>query len=210
MRRLWILISGYNDANGLERAARSVRGAWPDPDRCPIVYADGAYSKFPHDRPHSTDGTAEVAARWATFVVTWPVASPTEFLKRSSYWAGLPGDLALIVDTDETVEASDPEAIFALDFDSYGVPLRDSTDPPGTVHCRPHRLFNVTPSIHHWGAHEAVFDPSGRIYMKRPLDPAMLSLVHHPRQPEREALKVDYYQTGIREDESSFRYLCRT
>lgn len=207
MRRLWILISGYNDARGLERACQSVRKLWPDPDRVPIIYADGAYDKFPHQDPVSTPDVFEVAERFCTFIIRWPVAAPTEFLKRTAYWAGNEGDYVLILDTDETVESACPQRIpDGLTEAVYLEPLRaeGKQGPTGRVL----RMFRVENSIHHWGSHESVF--VGHVQRKRMFSKPceLLTIVHESRwdQARKDAKRV-YYGVGIHQDEREFRRL---
>ena len=205
--RLWTLISGYDDADGLERACRSVRGVWPSADRAPIVYADGAYEKFPHKSPASGSKVFEVAERFASLVVAWPVAAPTEFLKRSSYWAGDPGDYALVLDCDETLAAPPLEEVLEkLSGSSYLIPLKS----PGSDYVGAWilRLFRVGAGIHHWGAHEVVFEGVSQRKRGGAGKFSEISIVHHPRSNDLYLInKRVYYGKGIREDEGSFRQL---
>lgn len=204
--RLWILISGYDDPAGLERACRSVRRIWSDADRFPIVYADGAYERFPHASHRSSFETFDTARRWASLIVEWPIAAPTEYLKRTSYWIGDPGDYALILDTDEEIMANGGAGILErLGAESYLLPIRD---PAGRGDGWVHRLFRVEAGIHHWGAHEAVFAGGGSQRRRASAVPIRdLTIVHHPCSADRRRAKQEYYRNGIQADESSFRQL---
>ena len=201
--RLWILVSGFDDAAGLRRLCESVRRFFPSADSVPIVYADGAYAKFPHERPQSKSDVFEVANRFASLIVDWPVPAPTEFIKRSSYWIGKPGDYVLILDSDEElVECPAFEQLKEmLDHSSYKIPIA----PPDGLDSWAHRLFQVRPNGHHWGSHESVFfghDQQRRIRGKR-FD--KIKVLNHPAAPARQEKKILYYKKGIHRDERRFR-----
>ncbi len=204
MRRLWILISGYDDEIGLRRACESVRAIWPDPDRYPIIYADGAYERFPHADPRSPEGVFAVAEEFCSMVVPWPIASPTEFLKRTTYFAGNEGDYGLVLDTDETVQVAKPgDFPDTLSKPCYLIPLRL---PNRSVTGRVSRLFRIRSGIHHWGAHELVAYPE-RVNKRGQHDFCEgIQIVHHSHwEKVRRDNKQAYYNQGIKADEAEFR-----
>lgn len=206
MKRLWILISGYDDPAGLEKACRSVRKLWPDADRYPIVYADGVYQSFLSGdiHPRSAEVMA-IAEEHASLIVPWDAPAPTEFLKRSSYFAGNPGDYVLILDTDETLECKEPvKFLDTLRELAYLVPIRSER---GSSVGRISRIFRVQPEIHHWGAHEVVFANGRKIShdLKKALNSIMIVHAHGHWDERRLLRKRDYYTSGIRLDEQEFR-----
>jgi len=206
VKRLWILISGYDDPAGLEKACRSVRKLWADPDQYPIVYTDGVYEKFQKtgERPRTAEVMA-IAERFASLIVPWPVPAPTEFLKRSTYFVGNPGDYALILDTDETLECREPAKFLdSLKEVAYLVPIRSDG---GSGIGRISRVFKIRPAIHHWGAHEVVFVGKQQIVPGMKSNLQGLTIIHANRHWDRERLerKRHYYTSGIRFDEQAFR-----
>lgn len=207
--RIWTLISGYDDADALDRACQSVRQCWPDPDQAPIVYSDGAYSNFPHKLPQSGSDTLTVAYRWASLVIQWPVAAPTEYVKRSTYWAGAVGDYALILDSDETVEAPSIKDLQPLLLEpSYLLVIRapKASGDGGRIH----RLFRIESGIHHWGAHEAAFVGVHQRARGHATVLHDIKLTHHRRNnAQRDRDRRTYYEKidGIRKDEGTFRRL---
>lgn len=205
MKRLWILISGYEDARGLETACRSVRTLWPDPRTHPIVYSDGAYAKFPHDECKSSSVVLDVARKYASFIVEWPIASPTEYIKRTTYWAGNQGDYALILDADETVHSNTPAGVPRdLIEPAYLVGIR--TTKAKSHQGRVSRLFRIEKDIHHWGAHEVVFRGDRQLHRAQGKATDSLYIVHTKMcSEERRAAKKEYYGRGIQEDEADFR-----
>lgn len=71
-----------------------------------VVVVDGAYARFPHEMPHSTDATREIAWCYGAEWIPCPngQAWPTQVEKRSSYLVGEEGDWYLWIDADERVQ----------------------------------------------------------------------------------------------------------
>ena len=92
---IYICFSVYNESQYLEEALRSVKG------KGKIIVVDGAYKKFPHRNPFSTDGTLRIADKYADIIITFPKAWPSEIYKRNKYLMGKPGDFYLQMDGHE-------------------------------------------------------------------------------------------------------------
>ena len=178
--------------------------------RVPIVYADGAYEKFPHADPRSPEGVFKVADELCSMVIPWPVAAPTEYLKRTSYMVGNQGDYAMILDTDEMIECDKPGTFLeGLTADGYLVGLYRPAQKESGAYIA--RLFRIEQGFHHWGAHEVAwkrYEQKRRSQMNR-IDGLRISHHHDQWSEERRKKKQDYYikPEGIKSDEASFRRL---
>jgi len=86
----------YNEAQYLEESLKSIR------DKVDlIVVVDGAYKKFPHKIPWSTDGSLEIARRYTPYVIERDRAWESEIAKRNAYLIGSVGDIYLVIDGHE-------------------------------------------------------------------------------------------------------------
>jgi hypothetical protein len=84
----------FNEARHLEESLKSLR------DKVDlIVVVDGAYKKFAHKNSFSTDGTLEIAKRYADHLFL--MAEVSEIEKRNRYLIGIPGDVYIQVDGHE-------------------------------------------------------------------------------------------------------------
>ena len=86
----------YNEAAVLEEALQAVKGKVDK-----IIVVDGAYEKFPHQIPYSTDGSIEIAVRYADELISPRKAWKSEIEKRNAYLIGKPGDVYLTLDGHE-------------------------------------------------------------------------------------------------------------
>jgi len=88
--------SVYNEAQYLEKSLKSIR------DKVDfIIVIDGAYKKFPHKYPFSTDGTLKIAYKYADKVIETGEAWKSEVIKRNQYLIGEPGDVYIQIDGHE-------------------------------------------------------------------------------------------------------------
>lgn len=209
MKRLWILISGYNDYPGLRLLCKRVRNLWPDADRYPIVYVDGVYQDFPHSRSVSTDGSMDVARKYASFIISWSDPAPAEYLKRTPYFIGNEGDYVLILDCDEEPVINKPyEFLKNLSSTHYRVPFYNSGD--GAHISDMIRLIRVHNMMHHWGAHEHVFIKREVSLSRDAPLAADLRIIHYGdtfRSSARQKAKKKYYDEPIRRVEAPFRMI---
>jgi len=86
----------YNEAEFLEESLKSIRNKVDL-----IVAVDGAYKKFPHEFPFSTDGTLAIAKKYADKVIENSEAWESEIFKRNQYLIGKSGDIYLVIDGHE-------------------------------------------------------------------------------------------------------------
>ena len=88
--------SVFNEGQYLEESLKSIRD-YVDK----IVIVDGAYRKFPHKFPFSTDGTLRIAKKYADIIIETSKAWRSEIFKRNQYLAGEPGDIYFQIDGHE-------------------------------------------------------------------------------------------------------------
>ncbi len=105
----------YNEAEYFEEALLSIKGKVDK-----IVVVDGAYKKFPHEFPYSTDRTIEIALKYADqFIGSGNKPWKSEIVKRNQYLIGKPGDLYLIIDGHEIWTGD-----FIPPFGNYRIKMR--------------------------------------------------------------------------------------
>lgn len=91
------IIACYNVFNEVKHLEESILSLRDKVDL--IVVVDGAYKNFKHDSCYSTDGTLDIAKKYAHHLFLTPDAS--EIQKRNRYLIGIPGDIYLQVDGHE-------------------------------------------------------------------------------------------------------------
>lgn len=168
-----------------------------------VVCVDGPYAKFPHNNHKSTDGSLEIAEKYADFILPsgrehWA----DEVQKRNEYLTECnEGDWVFVVDADEEMTGTLSE----LEGDAYRVIIRNAkwnTDMPSF------RLFKMTEDTHYQGAHIAVFQNGVlRNNQAMPTLPdSACFLLHHNRDrpPARANLKGPYLN-WLKEHEREFR-----
>ena len=88
--------SVYDEIQYFEESLKSIR------DKVDlIVVIDGAYKKYPHKYPFSTDKTLLVANKYADKVIETAEPWKSEIIKRNQYLIGKPGDIYLQLDGHE-------------------------------------------------------------------------------------------------------------
>jgi hypothetical protein len=142
----------YNDTPALvERSLRSLR------QYCDHVIAiDGAFKDFPHDNPASTDGSLEVANKYAE-VIGAKAAWSSQMEKRNQYFIGGEGDYYLILDTDEYITGTLPKA-HELTEPAYKIPINTNGLICGTL-----RLIRHVDGMEYRESHAWIWDKQGRI-----------------------------------------------
>lgn len=118
------VINTYNDKDHIEKTLQSVKGKVDK-----IVVVDGAYADFPHDVPYSTDGTLDIAKKYADVLIECPnqKAWHDEMVKRSAYLIGNEGDWYLMIDADELFEG-DLEPLRTSKESDYFLPFTYEED----------------------------------------------------------------------------------
>lgn len=188
------VVSFYNEIQFLERCLRSLRGKADF-----IVGIDGAYISFPHDKPWSTDGTIELARKYADKVITTEKAWESQIVKRNQYLIGKEGDWYLMIDGDEEIAGS-LEGYETKDdwnislYRTDGVPMYPV-----------YRLFRHRQGMRYFGTHHCLMI-GGEILNKRKM-PSMpnCNIVHYnaERPRARREAKGEYYRS--RTEEREFR-----
>lgn len=191
-------INVFQDAAWLERCIASLEGKVKA-----IVVVDGAYEKFPHEKPWSTDGTLDIAKAKADVVVTRQTVWPTETDKRNHYIRYVPeGEWWLRIDADEELVGS-----FYTPFEGVCHQLMlDRTD--GAQSYPIHALFRRGGHSRYYGCHHAVW--YGQTLLTKdegvPVYPGVRLLHHHSeRSRERQLAKGKGYYPVIKEIECGFR-----
>ena len=90
--RLIAVYQIWNESQYLEESLKSIR------DKVDlIVIVDGAFKKFRHKVPWSTDGTIEIAKRYVDILIETKKPWKNEVTKRNQYLIGKPGDFYLVM-----------------------------------------------------------------------------------------------------------------
>lgn len=85
--RLIAVYNTFNEAQHLEESLKSIRDQVDF-----IVIVDGAYQKFPHEFPYSTDGTLKIARKYADKIIETTKPWKSEIFKKNHYLIGELGD----------------------------------------------------------------------------------------------------------------------
>ena len=174
----------YNEAKYLEESMKSIRDKV---DR--IIVVDGAYKKFPHDNPSSTDGTLEIALKYgAEFYLSKGVGGEpwdSEIEKRNWYLKGEIGDVYLVVDGHEIWKGAlpSPPGDYRLVIKKDGEWLRFP------------RMFRHREGIFYMNHHYELWDAKGKINDEFPEYPLLKGYFDHKDDCEKEragARKIYY------------------
>lgn len=143
----------FNDASTIERAILSIHEVADE-----VHIFDGAYADFPHDKPYSTDGTLEIAAKFSK-VIIHPCTEPykNQLVKRTKMFeVGHEGDMFFKFDGDEY--CTNPEIIRKS--------IQDMPDVAwawvlSNLYPRPYmttRIFKYQEGLHYEGRHHWLFN----------------------------------------------------
>lgn len=202
-------VNGFQDIDMLKHSLPALRKLVDV-----LVYVDGAYAKFPHDNPESTDDSLALAQEYADRIIFTHKDRSGQMLpwvdeiqKRNQYLIGESGDYYLVCDADEVpvgIEAFD--RILLRSKPDWFVMLKrigDNTKPYGI-----HRLFRHRPGIRYAGTHHAVHVGNHLIHpQKSGLEPypgLVLNHLHLLRAQDRVQRK-GVYQEEMKKDEAEFR-----
>lgn len=194
VKRLWFGVSCYAESNqSIHSLIRSIRAAYPDPARFPIVLNEGRVRFF-----QQLDHGGEYEAG-----INWPSPAPNEFSKRTAYWAGRPGDAFMILDGDETLEVNDKD--FWKDFDDPVKRVRiDYSD--GEHQTNQPRLFTIQKDMHHWGQHVDVWAGDRHLTKRHAPVTEHVKIIHHDRPQPRDK---DEYIHELASSEREYRKYTR-
>ncbi|MFH1230009.1 MAG: glycosyltransferase [Planctomycetota bacterium] len=190
------VLSVYNEAQFFGRCIRSIR---EKVDR--VIVVDGAYVSFPYDKPWSTDGTIELARKYADKIITTENAWESQIVKRNRYLLGKEGDWYLMIDGDEEL-AGIPKGY--EEQDDWNISLY-RTD--GISAYPVYRLFRHRRGIRYFGTHHCLMI-GDEILNKRKMETIMnCNIIHFnaERKQERVMAKGQYYRS--RTEEKEFRQI---
>ena len=180
----------YNEAKYLEESMKSIRDKVDK-----IVVIDGAYRKFPHIIPFSTDDSLKIAEKYADKVIkceremvidnlesfSWE----SEIAKRNQYLIGEEGDIYLVVDGHEIWKGAlpNPPGDYRLVIKKDGKWLRFP------------RMFRHREGIFYMNHHYELWDANGKINDEFPEYPLVKGYFDHKDDCEKEraeARKIYY------------------
>ena len=171
MNRIIACFNVFNEAEHFEKALRSVLDFADE-----VIIVDGAYKDYPHERPWSTDGTLQIAARyWAENegrikIVYTADAYESQIEKRNIYLRMVKdGDYVMVVDGDWRVVLlpEGEEAIRSGRWDGF----RPSIVKPNRRGSKPDAVrfqwgnptcFRKLPGLHYDLNHYSLYDAAGR------------------------------------------------
>lgn len=198
-------IIAFNEERMLPGCLESIQG---QVDR--IVVVDGAYSRFPHEVPYSTDATREIAWCYGAEFIECPkdadgVPQPWEdqIVKRSAYLVGEEGDWYFHIDADERLVGTLPEPEngkhYAFRIRTRG--LHETWVP---------RLWQHRGFMRYEGSHNAVWSDDRLVHMKGvtkvPGEQARFLHLSHLRNAQRQREKRGFLPER-RERERAYREL---
>lgn len=192
------VVSCFNEIQFIERCLRSLKSKVGM-----LVVVDGAYSKFPHKKPWSTDGTIEVARRFCDKLITTNRAYPNQIKKRNKYLIGGNNDWYLMLDGDE-------ELVGRVDGyaaqDDWEIKIY-RTDGLGGYPV--YRMFRHRPGLKYIGAHNCLVVGNEILNHRKMEILKDCNLIHFTgeRARERNADKTVYYNSRTEEAEFRKKYL---
>lgn len=162
-----------------------------------IVIVDGAYAKFPHVEPWSTDRTLAIARAYGAEIIEcpedengYPCAWENQRIKRSAYFVGSEGDWYFHIDADERLLGRLPEP---EEGKHYAFQIVARAGNSGWVP----RLFQHRGHMRYEGSHNAVWSDDRLVHMKGAIKipPGECRFLHlaHYRGVERQRQKGAYY-----------------
>jgi glycosyltransferase involved in cell wall biosynthesis len=180
------VIIAYNEARMLPGCLESVHSQVDE-----IVVVDGAYRRFPHTVPYSTDKTRQIAEAYgARWIECPPDGWERQYHKRTAYLVGAEGDWYLHIDADERLVGTLPELV---DGNIYALLIQNRAGVPGWCP----RIFQHRGHMRYEGSHNALWSDDRLVHLagaiKVPPDDCRLLHLAHLRRAERQRDKVNYY-----------------
>ena len=169
----------YNEAQYFEESLKSLKNK---ADK--IIVVDGAYRKFPHTIPWSTDGSIEIAKKYADKVIETKKPWKSEIFKRNQYLIGVPGDIYLVIDGHEIWSGD-----LTLPFGNYRIKWKLSDGWHEAF-----RMFEHKPGIHYQRTHYELWVNDKCLGTDFPVYPYGYLIHKYPDYPkERHEARKKYY-----------------
>ena len=187
----------FNDGELLKKCLQALKSKV---DR--IVAIDGAYKDFPHLVPYSTDGSIEVAEKFADEVIKVKYPWEDEIAKRNRYLeCAKTGDFIIVVDADEELEGD----LSGIKEDFYQLMLyRVDGVPPYPVF----RVHKKIEDMFYSGTHHSLWCGDELINLRKDKIPVLegAKLIHRCSERDKQRIenKGTYYRI-IQEKEIDFR-----
>jgi glycosyltransferase involved in cell wall biosynthesis len=170
----------YNEAAYFEESLERIRKKVDY-----IIVVDGAYKKFPHNVPYSTDGTIEIAEKYADRIVETAYPWPSEIEKRNQYLIGKKGDTYLVMDGHE-VWVGD----LKRPFGDYKIrTVRSEGD------CSFPKMFKHVEGIHYARKHYELYDKDNKLINNESWPEYQFGYLFHKEGYREDRLKAreEYY-----------------
>jgi hypothetical protein len=187
--KIYGVVIGWQEEDNIERCLKSLK---PVVDT--LVYIDGAFKNFKHDKPYSTDNTIEIARQYADIVVTTNKAWETEIQKRNAYLIAEPDDFYINIDADEEFIGTLP----TLTENAYLIDLYDDKPYYNTLVAR---VFKHQRGINYFRVHNWLWINGELVFDNKKEFPTLTTchLRHHTERSQWriEAKEYYYYEINI-------------
>ena len=151
----------YNEAKNIEKSIRSVISVVDE-----VRVYDGAFSKYPHTQPWSTDATKDIVNRLHSefgkvYWIGTETTYPTQIAKRTRMLQELPRDsVGFIIDGDEILV--NPQDFSKEELDGMDVGWLDvHSNLYKAPYLTPRFFRSSIPGIHYAGKHHWIYDGEG-------------------------------------------------
>jgi hypothetical protein len=162
-----------------------------------IIAVDGAYRDFPHIKPFSTDGSIEIAKKYAK-VIEVKEAWETQVDKRNAYIRRVPiGSSFIVIDTDEELCSSFKEG-------NQNVIIQAVAE--GGIEYRMPRVYVRTPGLRYYKTHMTLKDRNGIVDFTKFKDSDVV-IKHHlnmrdeQRQKDKEIYRKEHDKRELKDRE---------
>lgn len=154
-----------------------------------IIAIDGAFKYFPHDEPYSTDGSLQMAQRYADHVVCVNRVWDSQIEKRNEAFKYIePGEYFFIIDTDEVLRGQ-----LKVMGDYTNIKIHEKRSDYWRV-----RLIKYKSGMQYYGVH-SVIAYDNKVINHKDFNDCAIDLIdgyieHTPenRSPERQIQDADY------------------
>lgn len=181
----------YNDGPLLEDSLKSLVGKVDQ-----IIAVDGAFSDFPHEKPYSTDGSLEIAEKYATVIKT-KKAWKTQVDKRNAYLKHVPdGECFIVIDADEELWGKIPHE------GNLKVYIKPEANRKG--YWWP-RIFIKTPELRYYKTHMSLFNEDGLVNHEAFKKVGVTIYHKHRSRPTQRMIDKETYRKIHNEKEMKYR-----
>ncbi len=220
MNRLIGCLSIFNEAEFIERCLRFTLAIADE-----LIIIDGPYADYPHDSPHSTDGTVEIIEKFMAeqskpiALVSRSDAWPNQITKRNTYVKMVDeGDLMLVIDGDQQPFLLGDAKKQVLESDAVGFI-------PEKIQYRPYilqikygnpRIIRKIVGLHYGLNHYSLYDAEGiHVYdppykMVRMYDCFKILDNGTLRNPDKMKLNSQFYSSRIEYANGFESFLCES